>query len=186
MDYSELSRPLVKKIMAAMAIINNPEIAPATRQLNQEILLREVGAAIYAKIYDMNAFDYELEGTRGPGIDDRYYGLAKVSAASVSTGALGLGLLVKNYVDHVTAKAQQDATKNARQSGKRTRVVRTLGRTEKTCEWCEGLAAGSPYEGSDIKAEIFGRHRGCDCLIITEGFKSRNGELKNYVKPKDS
>lgn len=185
MDYAKLADSIKPKVMAALALINNPEIAPAIRQLNQEILFREVGAAIYAKIYDMNAFDYEIAHTTGPGIDDRYYGLAKVASASVSTGKLGLDDYVTNFLYHAASKAQQDATRNARESGKRTRVIRKLGRTEKTCEWCEGLANGSPYEGSAIKPEIFGRHRACDCEIYTEGFKTRNGLLDNYVKPKD-
>lgn len=185
MDYAKLNQTIIDKVIAAMLLINNPEIDPVTRQKNQEILFRTVGAAVYAKVYDMNAFDYEIEHTTGPGIDDRYYGLAKVASASISTGTLGLALLVGNYLDYSASKAQMDATKTARESGKRTRVVRKLGRTEKTCEWCEGLANGSPYEGSAIRPEIYGRHRGCDCEIYTEGFKTRNGLLDNYVKPKD-
>jgi len=182
MNYSELNDTIVKKVLRALALINNPEIDPEIRQLNQEILFREVGAAVYAKVYDMNAFDFEIEHTRGPGIDDRYYGLAKVAAGSVATGTLGLALLVRNYLDSMALKAQRDAATNARQSGKRTRVIRKLGRTEKTCEWCEGLAENSPYEGNAIKPEVFGRHRACDCEIYTEGYRTRNGLLDNYVK----
>ncbi len=99
----------------------------------------------------MNAFDYDLQGTRGVGIDDRYYGLAKVSSAAVSTGALGLAEYVKNYLDHSASKAQQDATKNARQSGKRTKVIRKMN--GETCKWCESLAG--TYENPD--SEIFRR-----------------------------
>ena len=182
MDYHALNDTIIKKVLAALAIINNPEIAPEVRQLNQEILFREVGSAVYAKIYNMNAFDYEIEHTIGSGIDDRYYGLAKVASASVSAGALALPLLVRNYLDTMASKAQQDATHNARQSGKRTRVIRKLGPTEHTCEWCTGLANNSPYEGDQIRPEIFGRHRGCDCEIYTEGYRTRNGLLDNYVK----
>ena len=162
--------------MAALAIINNPEIAPEVRQLNQEILFKEVGAAVYAKIYNMNAFDYEIEHTTGPGIDDRHFGLAKVAAASVSAGTLGLALLVRNYLDTMASKAQQDATHNARQSGKRTRVTRKMN--GETCGWCESLAG--TYENPD--SEVFKRHRGCDCSIITEGYRTRNGQLNNYSK----
>lgn len=177
MDYSKLSNRLTAKVLRAIALINNPEIAPDVRQLNQEILLREVGTAVYAKVYDMNAFDYDLQGTRGPGMDDRYYGLAKVSAAAVSTGALGLDEYVKNYLDSVASQAQDHATRNARQSGKRTKVIRKMN--GETCKWCESLAG--TYENPD--SEVFRRHGGCDCIIITEGYNSRNGLLNNYVKP---
>lgn len=177
MDYASLNDTIAKKVMAALALINNPEVAPEVRQLNQEILFREVGQAVYNKVYDMNAFDYEIEHTRGPGIDDRHYGLAKVASASVATGTLGLGLLVRNYLDTMASKAQGDATINAKQSGSRTRVTRKMN--GETCGWCESLAG--TYENPD--SEIFKRHRGCDCSIITEGYRSRNGLLKNYVKP---
>lgn len=179
MDYSKLTKSITPKVLAALALINNPEIAPAIRQLNQEILFREVGSAIYAKIYDMNAFDFEIEHTRGPGIDDRYYGLAKVASASVSTGKLGLEEYVKNYLYYTASIAQRDAMVNAKQSGKRTKVTRKMN--GETCKWCESLAGS--YENPD--SEIFKRHGSCDCIIITEGYRKRNGLLNNYVKPKD-
>lgn len=179
MDYAKLNDTITKKVLAALALINNPEIDPEIRQLNQEILFREVGTAVYAKVYDMNAFDFEIEHTRGPGIDDRYYGLAKVAAASVSTGALGVDDYVRNYLDTMASKAQHDAVQNAKQSGKYPTVTRKMN--GETCSWCESLAG--TYTKPD--SEVFKRHRGCDCSIITEGYRSRNGQLNNYVKPKD-
>jgi len=179
MNYAELNNSIIDKVMVALAIINNPEIAPDVRQLNQEILFREVGTAIYDKVYDMNAFDFEIERTRGRGIDDRYYGLAKVTAGSVSTGSLGMREYVKNYLDHVSSKAQSDAMRNAEQSGKHPRVIRKTN--GETCKWCRSLAG----EYSNPSSDVFRRHGGCDCPIITQGYRSRNGQLNNYVKPQD-
>lgn len=181
MDYHKLNQTIINKVLRALAIINNPEIAPEIRQRNQEILLREVGTAVYAKVYDMNAFDFEIEHTIGPGIDDRYFGLAKIASASVATGALGLDERVRNFLDTTVAKAQLDASVNAKQSGKRTRVVRSMN--GETCKYCQRLADNSPYEGDRIKPEIFARHRDCNCSIVTEGYRTRNGLLDNYVKP---
>lgn len=179
MDYAKLNRTILAKVMRALTLINNPEIDPEIRQLNQEILFREVGTAVYAKVYDMNAYDFEIDGTRGPGIDDRYYGLAKVASASVATGNLGLQEYVKNFLDYTASQAQEDAMRNARQSGRYPRVTRrTRG---ETCKWCQSLAG----EYSDPSSDVFRRHGGCDCDIITEGYRSRNGLLGNYVKPKD-
>lgn len=179
MDYAKYNRTIIDKVMAAVKLINNPEIDPEIRQLNQEILFREVGATIYNKVYDMNAYDFDIQHTKGSGIDDRYYGLAKVTAASVSAGALGIREYVKNYLDHAASKAQHDAMVNAKQSGKHPRVIRTTNGD--TCKWCRSLAG----EYSNPSPEVFRRHGGCDCNIRTEGFKSRNGLLKNYV-PKNS
>ena len=86
-DYGKLANSLAPKVLKAIGLLNNPEIEPNTRQLNQEILLREVAKAIYDKTYEMNAFDMDIAHTKGPGIDDRYYGMAKVASNSVSTGA---------------------------------------------------------------------------------------------------
>lgn len=179
MDYAKLNRTILDKVMAALKLINNPEISPEIRQLNQEILFREVGAAVYAKVYDMNAFDFEIEHTTGPGVDDRYYGLAKVAAASVSAGTLGLREYVKNYLDSSASKAQHDAMRTAKQSGKHPRVIRTTNGD--TCKWCRSLAG----EYSNPPSDVFRRHGGCDCNIRTEGYKARNGLLGNYVKPQD-
>ena len=179
MDYHKLNSTIIKKVLTALALINNPEIAPEVRQLNQEILLREVGSAVYNKVYDMNAFDMEIDYTRGPGIDDRYFGMAKIASASVATGGLALDQQVRNFLDTTAAKAQYDASVNAKQSGKRTRIIRKMN--GETCSWCESLAG--TYENPD--SEVFKRHRDCDCSIITEGYRTRNGLLNNYVKPTD-
>lgn len=176
MDYHKLNATIIDKVLKAMAIINNPEIEPEVRQLNQEILFREVGAAVYAKVYEMNAFDFEIEHTRGSGINDSYFGLAKVAAASVALGTLALDQIVRNFLDNTAAKAQYDASLTAKESGKRTRVIRRPRGV--TCEWCRSLAG--VYDDPD--PEIFARHRKCDCSIITEGYRSRNGLLNNYVK----
>lgn len=87
-DYGKLANSLTPKVLKAVGILNNPEIQPDTRQLNQEIFLREVAKAIYDKVYDMNAFDMDIAHTKGDGIDDRYYGMAKVASNSVSTGGM--------------------------------------------------------------------------------------------------
>lgn len=176
MNYAGLNSTIVAQVMTAMALINNPEVDPDIRQLNQEILFREVGAAVYAKVYSMNAYDMEITHTSGPGIDDRYYGLAKVASGSVSAGAAPMPDLVQNYLDNMAGLAQRDATHTARQSGKHPTVVRTPTGRE-TCSWCDGKAGIYTNPGR----EVFARHRGCDCEIETQGYNSRNGTLKNYV-----
>ncbi len=86
-DFGKLANALTPKVLSAIAILNNPEVQPDTRQLNEEIFLREVAKAIYDKTYEMSAFDMDIAHTTGSGIDDRYYGMAKVASNSVSTGA---------------------------------------------------------------------------------------------------
>lgn len=181
MDYSKFNRTIIDQVMEAVKLINNPEITPEVRQLNQEILFREVGNAVYSKVYDMNAFDFEIEHTVGAGIDNRHYGLAKVASGSVSTGILGLEEYVKNYLDYAAGAAQHDAMTTARQSGKHPTATREVTGS-KSCDWCKRKQGTNV---PDPPAAFFHRHGGCDCAIITKGYKSRNGLLDNYVKPKD-
>lgn len=181
MDYAKLNASIMPQVMAAMALINNPEIDPEIRQLNQEILFREVGQAVYAKVYGMNAFDMEITHTTGPGIDDRYYGLAKVAAASVSAGLLGMEEYVRNYLDTAAAQAQHDAFKVGKSSGKHPVVIRRMTGKE-TCDWCRSKEGTYTNPGR----EVFARHGGCDCEIETQGYNSRNGLLQNYAKPKNA
>lgn len=73
------------------------------------------------------------------------------------------------------AKAQGDAMKTARQSGKRTV---TVTRTEHgdACKWCQSLAGTYENPGGDV----FARHGGCMGKIVTKGYMSKNGLLNNY------
>lgn len=176
MEYDQLAPSILDKLIEAMKLINNPEIDPEIRQLNQEILLREVGEAVYNKIYEMQAFDFEIEHTTGDGIDDRYFGLSKVASDSISIGDIGLSVFAANFIANTIGKAEHDAVRNAKQSGKRPVVVRTL--VGDTCKWCQQRAG----RYTDPGPEVFQRHRACDCVIKTEGFRSRNGELQNYAR----
>lgn len=176
MNYADLVQNIQPQVLSAMQTINNPEIAPEVRQLNQEILLREVGAAIYSQVYDMNAFDYELPKSTGPGIDNRYYGLAKVASSTVSNGSTGLEEYVNNYLTTMAAKAQHDSFKTAKQSNKHPTVTRT--ESAKACAWCRSKVGTFTNPASDI----FERHGGCQGKIVTEGFNTRNGTLDNYKK----
>lgn len=86
LDYGKAANKLTPKVLEGIRLLNNPEIEPETRQRNQEIFLREVAKAVYDKTYEMNAFDMDIAHTKGVGIDDRFYGMAKVASNSVSTG----------------------------------------------------------------------------------------------------
>ena len=175
MDYLALTDSVKGKVMEIMAIINNPEIAPDVRQLYHETLFRAVGDAIYVKVYDMNAFDMEIPHTKGAGIDNRYYGMAKTASDSVSTGSLGLDEQTQNFLASMSSMAQDHAFTNASQSGKHPTVTRSLTGRE-NCKWCDSLAG----KYTDPSPDVFRRHSNCDCKITTAGYKSRNGLLDNY------
>lgn len=175
MNYVALNKTIINEVMAAIAIINNPEISPEIRQLNQEILLREVGQAVYEKVYGMNAYDFQIEHTTGPGMDDRYFGMAKIASASISTGSLGLADTVRTYLNNVTTQAQSHAFKNAKESGQHP--ILTWVPNADACKYCRSKAG----KHANPNASHFSFHDGCTCSCITEGYRSRNGQLNKYA-----
>lgn len=179
MNYAELTYSILPKVLLAAQLINNPEIDPDVRLRNQEILFATVGSEVYAKSYDMNAFDMNIEYTKGKGIGTQHYGLAKMVSGGVSTG-VEIDTLIGTYLMAMATKAQEDATYTARESGERPTVTRRI--VSETCKWCRSLAGVH----TDPDPEVFARHANCDCSIVTSGYKSRNGLLKNYVKQQGS
>ena len=178
MNYAELIKSILPQVLLASRLINNPEIVPEVRRRNQEILFQEVGSAVYAKTYDMNAFDMNIEYTKGAGLDNRHYGMAKVASDSISNGT-EIDAIISSYLVDTAAKAQGDAFKIALEAGESQTMERsTTGAI--TCAWCRGKAGKYTDPGPDA----FYRHASCDCLIYTSGYKSRNGLLDNYKKPK--
>lgn len=83
---------------------------------------------------------------------------------------------IKNFLMSSAAKAQGDATRTARQSGKKPTVTRT--EHSDACKWCQSKVGTYENPGSDV----FERHGGCEGKIVTKGYGSRNGLLGNYKK----
>lgn len=180
MNYSDFLSTISKDMKEAVALINNPEVVPEIRRRNFEILFKEIGDDIYFMIYDMNAFDFEIQGTIGAGQNNAYYNLAKVVSDGISTSNKTLIWdTVDNWMNNVVGKAQHDAFVTARSLGKYPIVTRSLrGSKSGPCEWCKA------HVGTfiDPSPEVFGRHSDCHCVIKTEGYNSRNGTLNNYKR----
>lgn len=81
---------------------------------------------------------------------------------------------LRNFLMSSAAKAQNDATRTARQSGKRPTVTRT--ESSDACKWCQSKTGTF----TDPSGDIFHRHGGCNGRIVTSGYRSRNGLLSNY------
>lgn len=177
MNYGDLVKTILPDIYKAIKLINNIEIDPEIRRINLEILFRKIAELSYFVVYDMNAFDMDIWDTIAPGIDKSYLSIAKEVSDSVSLGSIDkVNADVELWVKDIIAKAQYDAFETAKDLSKHPTVVRTA--IGKTCEWCLSLVG--TYEDPD--KEVFKRHAFCDCKIVTKGFRSRNGELNNYVK----
>ena len=177
MNYADLAKTILPDIHKAVDLINNIEVDPEIRRMNLEILFRRIAEMANFVVYDMNAFDMDILETMSPGIDKAYLSLAREVSDSVSVGGKDkVNASIDLWLKDVIAKAQQDAFVTARDLSKHPTVTRIA--RGKTCEWCKSLVG----KYTDPDREVFKRHAFCDCKIVTEGYRGRNGELKNYVK----
>lgn len=179
MDFQILVRSIEPKLKRLARILNDPLVSPDLRRAAQRSAYETIGQLVYNKAYDMTAWDYEISETLGRIFDKNIAaGLARKVSDSIATGeAMSIDERLPTFVSTAIGAAQFDATDTARGLGKHTVLKIRLGR-KRDCEWCILRARRSPiYNPSPAD---FGRHNGCDCFIEAEGFRTRNGEVKNY------
>lgn len=177
MNYTSLADTISTDLQAAVAEILNPEIDPEVRRYNLEILLREVGEKVYYNIYDMAAYDMEIEFTDGLGINDAYYGMAKILSDSVSTGGSKRAQeQLLEWLGNQIIKGEHDAFYAAKDFGK----YPVMERTEPygCCDWCAGLRGVHLDPGPH--SELWMRHDNCRGSVSVSGYRSANGELDAY------
>lgn len=182
MDFQREIEKLSPKVQRLIALLNDPSVDPALRKKAMAAVLNGISSNINSKVYEMSAFDFQISETSAPAIDTRYGdGLAGKVSDSIASGGFDtekdrVGLFVAMAV--TTAVAAASVT--ARDLGQYTTLQR-FTRNGGDCEWCIGQAARGVIRNP--QPIDFGRHKGCDCLLESKGFGSRNGEVKNY-RPK--
>lgn len=177
MDFRSLVDRLAPKLRRLAATINDESVDPALRRAAHRAALEAIGQAVYAKAYDMTAWDYEIAETLGKIFDPEIAaGMARNLSDSIATGDDTVKDQIPTFLSVATGAAQFDATEMAGNLGKHRVVTRSL-RGKGDCDWCRGMA-GTYYNPGP---EVFRRHNHCDCNIRAEGYNSRNGLVKNYT-----
>ena len=179
MDFSKLVAKIEPKLRRLALILNDSSVNPTLRKTAHRTVLESIGQLIYNKAYDMSAWDFEIPETLGKIFDrDIAAGLARNLSDSIATGnTVPVNDQLSTFANKAALAAQSDATITARSLGKYTVLKVRLGR-KKDCDWCIARAQRSPiYNPAPTD---FGRHDGCDCFLEAQGFRSRNGEVKNY------
>lgn len=179
MDFLAAINRLAPQLRRVVAILNNEEISPTLRKQAMTAAFQQIGQQIYGKAYNMSAFDMEILETVGRGMDPNIaVGLARNISDSIAYGdqKIAADQLVTFGIGAADL-SQRDAMRTAGQLGKyRTLQIRLRGKGD--CDWCRAKAArGKIINPTD---EDFQRHGKCDCFYDVQGYKSRNGELKNY------
>ncbi len=179
MDFHALVEKLRPELRQLVRIINDEMVAPQLRKAALSSAFDRIGRAAYGKAYNATAWDMEIVETIGKGIDPALsLGLARNLSDSIATGDTATALdQAQSYTVNAAGAGMAAATLTAGQLGKyRTLRIKLKGKGD--CDWCRAKAArGTIVNPTD---DDFRRHGGCDCFYDAQGFKSRNGEVKNY------
>lgn len=179
MDFYLAVQRLAPQLRQLVQTINDQEVNPALRKAALTAAFAQITQKIYGKAYNMTAFDMEILETVGRGVDPELaIGLARNVSDSIAAGNFENSMdQVALYSVNAAGIAQADAAITAGQLGK-YRTLRYRLRGKGDCDWCRARA----QRGTIVNPtnSDFSRHNHCDCFFDVQGFKSRNGELKNY------
>lgn len=184
MDFYLAIERIRPELLRLVQILNDPAISPELRKRALAAAFTQIGQSIYGSAYRMTAYDFEIMETIGSGLDPQLaLGLARNISDSIATGDLGTANdQVAAYAVNATGIALTHATITAGQLGKfRTLQIRLRGKGD--CDWCRAKARRGKIVNPS--AQDFHRHTNCNCFYEVQGFKSRNGELKNYRPPRE-
>jgi hypothetical protein len=179
MDFYQVVERLQPKLQRLVKILNDPAISPELRKRALAAAFTQIGQSIYGSAYRMTAYDFEIMETIGSGLDPQLaLGLARNISDSIAIGDLGSANdQVAAYAVNATGIAMTHATLTAGDLGKyRTLQIHLRGKGD--CDWCRAKARKGKIVNPT--AEDFHRHTNCNCFYDVQGFRSRNGELKNY------
>lgn len=179
MDFRSVIRRIEPKLKRLAKILNDPSVSPDLRRAAHRSALDTIGQIVYDKAYHMSAWDFDIAETLGRIFDkDIAAGLARNLSDSIATGDNSVvNDQPVTFANTAAQAAVSDAFETAKSLGKAPRLYVDLG-PKKDCDWCMRRSRRSPIYNptpSDFK-----RHGGCDCFLRAQGFRTRNGEVKNY------
>lgn len=179
MDFYLAVERLRPQLSRLVNIINDEMIAPDLRKKALAAALTQISQSIYGSAYRMSAFDMDILETIGIGPDTQQaLGLARNISDSIAFGDSGTANdQLAIFAVNTAGIAQAHAAVTAGQLGQyRTLQIRLRGKGD--CDWCRAKARRGVI--TNPTPEDFHRHTNCNCFYDVQGFKSRNGELKNY------
>lgn len=179
MDFRSVVAKIEPKLRRLARVLNDPAVAPDLRAAAHRSALETIGQIVYSKAYNMSAWDFDIAETLGRIFDREIAaGLARNLTNSIATGDVTVLKEQPNtYLLTAAGAAQRDAFNTARSLGKQPILYVTLTGAG-DCDWCRLRARRSPI--FNPSPQDFSRHNGCNCLLRAEGYRTRNGEVKNY------
>lgn len=182
MDFHPVAIDTAENILPAIRYILSLDIKPSDKQSRIADAINLIGSDFYVQMFNANS-----EVFNSTAIDTTDYSQMNSQVESLATKIVRqysldrvIDPIVKGFYDTALGKAQEEAFRNAISLDKHPTLTRSL--VGETCKWCRDLVGTHLYPD----AKYFARHDNCDCLIVTSGYNSRNGVLRNYVKHKNT
>lgn len=183
MDFSVASGDTSTNVIAAVDRILLTKFSPAEKQRRISQLLRSVGIHFYNTMFGVVSYALGSEAMSPENMgsnNSQEERLANKIVRNTALGRTSSAALIGEYYDMLLGQSQYDAFTNARSMQRHPILTRTI--VSETCKWCRDMADASPYVNPT--GENFRRHHKCDCNLQVSGFRTRNGEVKNFKKEK--
>ena len=179
MNFSNISKDLSRQTSSTVDYILKLKISDTQKKAMLNKVFNSVGYPFYDKMFDDNSELFGSNAINTTGFQNSDGQIERLSSKMVQNYNLGRTTnpaILLGFYDSLLGDAQSEAFSNAVSLGKHPTLTRIL--RGETCSWCRARTGTF----IDPDGEMFARHDNCDCLIITKGFNSRNGVLKNYTK----
>lgn len=178
MNFEPAANDISRLMAELLQLIVGMNVSPAAKK---DLLIKSfgmVGAEFYEKIFNDCSTVFDSTAIKTLGMQDLDDQTGRLAQKLIRNDALGrvTNQIVDGYFNSLLANAQNEAFKNAVSLDKVPTLTRSL--RGETCGWCQAKVG----TWTNPSGELFARHDNCDCKIVVSGYKSRNGELKNYTK----
>lgn len=130
-----------------------------------------------SKIYDSENIQTKTDFGQGSQIRQLAQKIVRDSAFGIDAQGMA-----RDFFNNLFARSGEQAYKNAVSLEKHPTITRSMTGRE-TCDFCRART-GSFHASSfsELPAEVFRRHYGCDCVIRISGAGTRSHNLNNYAK----
>lgn len=178
-DFSGISGDMEERAAAAVRQILAMDASPEYKKKRLLELLRRTGNAYHDQLFEASSEVFDSTAIQAARHD------AKEQAERLATKLLRnnalnretIDRLMGSYYNSLQGSAQEEAFRNAQSMQKHPTLTRSVNGVG-DCKWC--VSKSGTY--TNPKGDDFRRHAKCDCKFEVSGYRSRNGELRNYSK----
>lgn len=178
-DFSGVSGDMEERAAAAVRQILAMDASPEYKKKRLLELLRRTGNAYHDQLFEASSEVFDSTAIQAARHDAKEQA-ERLATKLMRNNALNretIDRLMGSYYNSLQGSAQEEAFRNAQSMQKHPTLTRSVNGVG-DCKWC--VSKSGTY--TNPKGDDFRRHAKCDCKFEVSGYRSRNGELRNYSK----